>query len=439
MLAQEPVREAAQAAMRELQSLAARHPCVLALGWGSNLDPKAAAGGRLESWGGEEASPWPYYASTVLAMEIPGALMLLKESAEEESLAFFPEIPAYMQPGDDRQEAAQQALRLDRTLHDLAGERSPFMVAWLADWVGEQYLIWNPPGWNPLLHQAGVTDFQRRPREAYSHLAQYVRGDYPDLYNQSSQNGLPPWDYFVFGLSFTVAVVWLTRIDRSWRKNLRRALSHYQGLVGDIRNRRFQQGAQSALLGILAAAGIGNLWAAQLHHHRLDPGLAALLQNLLESPRLLMLARTLVWQPLQGIIILTLVVLGLAVVFALAMRFACYRQRPRFTLAQALSLVIWSGVPALAVLPLSTMYLHLTVVPALQWIAVILAYWSLLWSYGRALGAMQRVCRGYLTRPLMVGLGLPLLALLIYLIHLHVTRETLYYLGFFTRIFSLGG
>gem|GEM_PF-5180814 len=435
ILAQREVQEAARRAMRSLQEMAAEHPCVLTLGWGSNLDPKAVTpGGLLAQWSLNLASPWPYYAATLVALGRPGELVLLSGTTVD-----MPQVPAYLRPGEiNAPDLDEQAWRLDRTLHELVGERSAFLAAYLADWVGEEPLMWNPPSWNPLIHRAGVTDLQRQPREVYRRLKGFMGGGYPDLHAPEPRGAGMVWEYLAFGLAFSVAVAWLIRIDRSWRKNLRRALTHFQGLVGDIRNRRFQQGAQTALLAILVAAGIGNLWAVQLHHHRLDPGLSAALPHFLNHSGLLALVRNNIWQPMQGIFFLTMLVLGLAVIYSLAMRLACHRQRLRFTFGQSFYLVAWSGVPALAVLPLSMIYLPLAAVPWLQWIVVVAAYWSLLWSYARSLGAMQRACRGYLARPLMVGLGLPLLLLLAYLAHLQVTRETLYYLGFFVRLFAAG-
>lgn len=442
MLVHSEVKSAALAAMGDLQVLAKRHPSIQALGWGSNLEPVSVADdGRISSWAEQLPSQLPYYAVTLEVPSRPASIILIDPSRNSTGSyqKHITEILAFMGPLSGAQGNLQQAHRATQALSQLPSNQSPFFVGFLSDWTGNRPLLYDPPWRSPYWHAAGLTDSARRPRVAFFRIKDYLRsGEIEEITPSHPSEKEPPWEFLVFGAVFCVLGLWMMSVDKLLRKNLRRALAHPHGFFADIRDRRFLQGSQTLLLGLLISAGIGNLWASQWYSWRLLSGFSACMEHLVGSDTALAIVQSFVWEPLQGSPLASLVILVLSLVVAMAIRIGSYRQKSRVNLIQSLYILFWAAIPALVILPLSALYLRFYVVPTIQWGIILLVAWALIWSYLRLLRAMQICYRSRFGRPLLVGFVLPLLLIAIYLIRLQATRETFDYIGYFIQLFKMG-
>lgn len=442
MLSKREVQTSALAAMKDLQYLARFHPCITALGWGSGFEPSAvSAGGIIGTWVDDLPSDIPYYAHSIGAVSNPASLLIVAPAADTDSapIGVIRDISASIGPFTGTQGGLEQAHRLSRELCQLPERESSFFVSYLNDWSGDRPLIYNPTLMGSYIHAAGLADAASRPRIAFLNLKEYLLSgeidekDYPE---KSAEE--PPWEFLAFGIVFSALWLWVMRVDKLFRQNLRRSLAHSHGFIGEIRDRRFLQGYQTLLLLIFLCTGIGNLWASLGYGWRLQPGFSALMEHLVGSDTLLAFLRTVIWVPYQGFLFASLAVFVASLIMTVVVRIGSSRQPTRLSLIQSISVLLWSAVPALIILPLSALYLRLQILPALHWMIMFVILWVLAWSYLRLINSLSISYRSGFKRPLMVGVGLPLLLLISYVIRLQLTRQSLDYIGYFFHLFSLG-
>lgn len=435
LLHKNPLQRAAFDAMRNLQNVVRDHPCVMALGWGSGFEASALEpGGIIDEWSHSLDSEYRYYAQSNIPIEGTASVLTFAPISWEQAFleGVIPEIALSMGSRSGTEGDLEQVRRLVERLSQLPTGSASFFLRYLKSWYGDRPLILNPPTRSAYLHAAGLTDSEGHPKAAYFKLKEFLRSGVADtLSSPEKAREESPWEFLVVSIALSAFGLWVMRIDKLFRQNLRRAMAHSQRFFSDIRDRRFLQGSQTGLMYVLLCVGIGNFFSSLLFDWRLRPGFSALMEHLVGNDMLLATLRTIIWIPYRGILTMSLGAMVISLLATIVIRFGASRGSTRLALIQAMSLLCWSGVPALVILPLSGLYLRLMDLPPMNWIVLIAILLGVWWSYMRLINALSITYRSGYARPLVLVAGLPLLLLIIYMIRLQVTRQTLDYIGYF--------
>ncbi|TKJ40303.1 hypothetical protein CEE37_08230 [candidate division LCP-89 bacterium B3_LCP] len=434
MLLKSDVKRAAFSSMLEMQSLADEHPCILALGWGSNLEPEVITeGGIITSWIEELPSQIPYYVHTIGTPERdPEFTIMIPSEGEGISTVSIPEIPAF-------EKSRGSGNNVNKQVTSLVKNEEPFFLSCFNDWHSSRPILTNPLNIGPYQHTEGLVFSSRKPKDIFYQLSQSIKSPViePVSLPPSEREELP-WQFLSVGLLFSAIGLWMMRSDKLLRQNLHRSFSHSLGFFSDIRDRRFLQGTETLFILIFAGIGLGNLSASLSYELRANYGLSALMEHLIPVDLFSIIFRSALWQPFYGVLLNTVVILALLFGGAVMVRLFSPPYQNRITVIQSLHLIFWAGVPMLLVLPISSFYIRLENVVVLKWIILIIALWMVLWSYLRLLSAINVCFRRNFVRPVIIGLVLPMSLILLYIISLQFTKQTLYYTGYFIQLFKGG-
>lgn len=442
LLAENQLQSAATTAMDDLLMLAEDHPCIVAVGWGSGLEPTAVRnGGILATLSEDLPLNLPYYAHTIGSEDRAAAVHLFPfgQASAAHAVIGISDITASSGSLSGVDGDLEQVRQLVNKFSELPGAQTEFFLNYFNNWFGDRPLIYNPPARSAYLHETGLTDGDRRPRTAFFKLREYFQSGIVATTEHSERPPREsPWEFLVIGGLFTVFGLWMARNDKLFRQNLHRAMAHSLGFFSDIRDRRFLQGSQTGIIAIMLCVGVGNWLASLGFHWRLLSGFSALMEHLVGNDALLTMLRMMIWIPIRGVLFASLVALLLTLFVALIIRIGSSKKTSRLSLVQSLSLLSWSSVPALMILPISALFLRFSGLPTLQWAIALIIVWVLAWSYIRLINALSIAYRSGIGKPLILVAGLPLLILAVYLIRLQVTRQSLDYIAYFVNLFTAG-
>lgn len=442
LLAEPSVQSAAFSSVHDLQDLARLHPSIVAIGWGSGLEPSVhLPGSIINEWIHNLGTDLPCYVHTVGSKYEKAGINILKpyslNGPNSENL--IAEVSASVGYFIGEEAKIEQVHNVRTQLDLLDPEGASFFVNGFNDWFGDKPLLFSPLEHDLYRHSTGLTLASRQPRDVFYFLQQYNGEAAPDSIEYSEAHGRePPWQFLAVGLFFTALGLWIIRVDNLFRQNLRRTMLHSAGFFSDIRDRRFLQGSSTFFLVIFLAAGVGNIAATLLYTGRFKIGVSALAEHLIGYNALMVLLHSAAWIPARGILIAGLCALGSLLFLTFLIRLGSPRSLRKLTLVQSSHILFWSSIPALIILPLSAFYLRLENLPLLQWLIVTTIAIALIWFYTRLILAVAVGYRSGFLRPFMVLVGLPVFLLIAYIASLHVGRQSLYYVTYIINLFNLG-
>ncbi|MBU0517679.1 hypothetical protein KJ564_01925, partial [bacterium] len=421
---------------RHLAEIAAVHPAIVALGWGSELDteifPRLIAG-QYHKPGLEK--PIFQYVHTCGTESAPGALHLFASNSDQSIT------PLITLPDLNLNRAANIGEEFETSQADLLtwlasqpAFKDGYVLSDFADWTRDRMIMSNHPDQTPYLFSTGLVDDFRRPRLSFYRFLELQTSDAIEESTEPVKAPHePPWEFLVIGLMGTAVGLVLLRLDNLFRLSVKRSLSHYHRLIIDIRERRFLLGLLSAFLLILTCLGMGNFTASLLNGAKNSLLADALSEHLIPTDAVLLLIHSFAWIPYQGIVGMTLLCLLLAHLAAFIIKLGGNRRSP-LNINQALFVVSWAALPLVLIMPLSAVYLRLATMPILQLCAVIIGLLLLIWSFWRLLRALTLLYETSALKPFLIGIGVPLTTLLGYLLFLHFSHQSLYYISFVSNL-----
>jgi hypothetical protein len=419
--------------MSDLADFANDYPCVMALGWGREVMGSEA----FESLDTNIDSPLPYYLNVLRVGDGDPLQRLLEIYLPGGKLS----IPI-LSLADGARGTVDRNIRTAQLLNQQLGaitSQSSFMVSSLNDWTGQLPLLFNPPPRSAYLHTEGITDSLRTPGLAYDELSRFIN---TELVNEDVTTEIEvteqPWQFLIVGLFLSALGLWFMRFDNLFKQNIMRSLSHSQRFITDIRDRRFLQGSQTLVLLVLISAGVGNLVASLGYSLRLNPGISGLIEHLTFTAEVMEFLRYLLWMPGRGIFFFSAIAFLMALFYCVLIVIGASGQRYRPSFTQSLSVLIWSGVPGVIILPISAVYLRIETIGVLWWAAILTILLLLIWSMVRMIRALSIAYRASLIRPIFLVAGLPLCFLMVYLIQLQARLRTFDYLAYFYQLILSG-
>jgi hypothetical protein len=145
------------------------------------------------------------------------------------------------------------------------------------------------------------------------------------------------------------------------------------------------------LLGLVVASSIGLVLAALLYFLRIDPAVEYLLHLLTPSTTVYELVRFIAWRPALAVTVMSLLVFAVLILSSTLLRIGGMFIKGRILYRDTLTIVVWSAVPLLALLPIGVgLYQVLSTDAMSSWIPLIVIA-SAAWTVFRILRATSVV------------------------------------------------
>lgn len=390
-----------------LQALVQRdrnHPCVVAWGLGSGID--AARSGdyveQLTAFSATLDGRPTYYTSPWRTVTARGAGMVFLDvfgldAAEVAARVHAwriqnPNVPLIVssygkiiRPDNhngysDPLSVEAQARYLLTCFNALHQEQAAggFMCSF-ADWRSDRPSILSVES-NPYVNYAGLVSYNRDERRLSYDVAKalYTNDKIPTII-VGEDPATAPVIYIIVGLVFLLLLVYLANNSRRFRENFSRAIFRPFNFFADIRDQRILSTVQTTMLGVITAGTFAIFFSSIAYYLRTSPGFDALLNALIAGNVLKYRVAQMVWNPLECVIVLTLVFFTALAMLTAVIRFCAIFVRPRIFFGDAYTIVLWAALPTIIMIPISMILYRVMMFGPYVITAVLLGFLVMLW------------------------------------------------------------
>ncbi len=234
----------------------------------------------------------------------------------------------------------------------------------------------------------GLVDKDRQTRLSYELIQSLYNKEKEPLLAEGSFSPQTPVSFLVIGLVLGVLLIVLINRFRRFREYLFRSLLRPYNFYADLRDQRIMSSVQTLLLGVIISFTIGIYFSSILYFYRTNELAQYVLMFLIPSESLKEIFYRLSWTPIPLMLFISVIAfIKLFIISAIIRAFAFF-MRARIFFADAFTIAIWSGVPLLVLLPISSILIRILVVsPDLIVVLLVLFALMILWFVGRVLRA----------------------------------------------------
>ncbi len=246
------------------------------------------------------------------------------------------------------------------------------------DWRGDRPSLTVYSG-DPYLHSVGLVSYDRQKRIAYD----VVRG----LFNDERIAALPigsysrdaPMVYVLTGLFVLVSFAYFYNSNRRFRENVHRSLMRSYNFFADIRDQRVISYLETSLIGLFVSITLAIVTSSVLVKFRDSLALDYLLTHLLVFDSLKERMVSLIWNPVESILYLSLVFYaGLFIMVGVIKIFSVF-VRTKIYLFHAYSVAIWAAIPVVLFIPVGMILYRIMendayVIPSLMLFGIMLVW-----------------------------------------------------------------
>lgn len=244
---------------------------------------------------------------------------------------------------------------------------------------------------DPYVHTSGIVDEQRQPRVAYSMYKALINEEKEPLLQARDFSDATPLVFIATGIVLALVLTLVINRSRRFREYLIRSIIRPFNFYADIRDQRILSLVQTVILGIVVAASAGLVLAAVGYYLRSEPTFEYLVHILLPSTGLAEIIRYIAWHPSLAVLTVGTTIFTAFLILAALLRLGSLFVRGRILYRDTFTIVVWSAVPLLALLPVGiALYQVLSTDAASFWIPLIIAA-SMLWTFLRTLRATSVV------------------------------------------------
>jgi beta-galactosidase len=224
-------------------------------------------------------------------------------------------------------------------------------VAAFADWRGDRPVLTIPAG-DRTLHPYGITSATRERRLAFDAVrAQYQDVKFPAIPAGSFRPAFPA-AHVITGLLIIILLGYQYSYNRRFAESVKRSMLRSYNFFADLRDRRDVPIFASALLALCLSATIAVVLSGLLYHYRTEPFTDQLLTAVIVSDVLKEQINAAAWEPVRGILLLTVVVLVFYGFLTLLIRFIAWVLRVRVAVGRAWLLSVWGSLPLVILSPI---------------------------------------------------------------------------------------
>ncbi len=234
----------------------------------------------------------------------------------------------------------------------------------------------------------GLVDSERQTRLSYELIQSLYNKEKEPLLAEGSFSPQTPVSFLVIGLLLGVVLIVLINRFRRFREYLFRSLLRPYNFYADLRDQRIMSSVQTLILGLIISITIGIYFASILYFYRTNELAQYVLMFLIPSESLKEIFYRLSWTPIPLMLFISVIAFIKLFIISAIIRVFAFFMRARIFFADAFTIAIWSGVPLLVLLPISSILIRILVVSP-DLIVVLLVVFALmtLWFVGRVLRA----------------------------------------------------
>ncbi|HZV12484.1 MAG TPA: glycoside hydrolase family 2 TIM barrel-domain containing protein [Candidatus Kapabacteria bacterium] len=239
---------------------------------------------------------------------------------------------------------------------------------------------------NPYVNYTGLVSYARDERRLSFDVAKalFTGDNIPTIViGEDPEN--PPIIYIIVGLIFLLMLVYLANNSRRFRENFSRAVFRPFNFYADIRDQRILSTIQTTILGVITAGTYAIFLSSVFYYIRMSVLFDNVLDMIIPSNALKYQIALMVWNPVESVIILTLVFFTILVLITAVIRFSAIFVRPRIFFSDAYSIVLWAGLPSVILIPLSMILYRVMIFPPYVMTTSVLAGAIVLWILFRIL------------------------------------------------------
>ncbi|HET7152749.1 MAG TPA: glycoside hydrolase family 2 TIM barrel-domain containing protein, partial [Candidatus Kapabacteria bacterium] len=254
-----------------------------------------------------------------------------------------------------------------------------------ADWYNDRPATMTAET-NPYVNYTGLVSYSRDERRLSFDVAKaFFTGDNIPTIVIGEDPENPPIIYIIVGLIFLLMLVYLANNSRRFRENFSRAIFRPFNFYADIRDQRILSTIQTTILGVITAGTYAIFLSSVSYYVRMNVLFDDILNMLIPSNALKYQMALMVWNPVESVIVLTLVFFTALVFITAVIRFSAIFVRPRIFFSDAYSIVLWAGLPAIILIPLSMILYRVMIFPPYVTVTSFLAVAIVLWILFRIL------------------------------------------------------
>jgi hypothetical protein len=242
------------------------------------------------------------------------------------------------------------------------------------------------------LCSSGIVDIQRKPRLSYRTLQALFNEEKEPLLDAGKYSEGTPLSFIIVGIILALILVFLINRYRRFREYLTRAVLRPYNFYADIRDQRIMSTPQTIFLGAGISITLGIFLASLLFAYRTSEFTQFLIMLFLPSSSMKELLFSLIWTPQLSIFTFSLLIFGSIFIVAGIIKLFSFFVRARIFYTDSITIAIWSGVPALGLLPFAIILTRLLLLtPFFVYLMMLLFFGVLIWIFFRILRSVAVV------------------------------------------------
>ena len=199
---------------------------------------------------------------------------------------------------------------------------------------------------------SGLVDTYRQRRVSFEMYKALINDEKLPLLQARESVFSTPVIFIIAGLVLGISLALLANRSRRFREYVVRALLRPYNFYADIRDQRILSTAHTGLLALVISGSVGLVISSFLYFVRVDSSVENVLHVLIWSDSMYEVLRFVAWQPSLAVLSWSIVALAVFGLCCLALRAAAAFVRGRISIQDTFTIVVWSSLPFLILLPI---------------------------------------------------------------------------------------
>lgn len=291
--------------------------------------------------------------------------------------------------------------------------------------------------YDPYICTSGLVDTWRQTRISYAMLKSLINDEKEPLLQARDASFDTPLVFIATGIVLALIMTFLINRSRRFREYLLRAIARPYNFYADIRDQRILSTVQTTFLGIVIASCVGLVISSLIYYIRVDAEIEYLLHILVPSNFIYEVLHYIAWRPALAVPFWSSLIMGLFVIVAVALRISAMFIKARICFRDTLTIVVWSALPLVALLPIGVALYQALSTDALSLWVPALIFTLAIWSLIRILRATSVVFDVRSTFVYSIGLSLVAAGIVAVLISWNASYDAFSFVRFYFSVVSV--
>ncbi len=219
------------------------------------------------------------------------------------------------------------------------------------------YLTYNPVlitnNETPNLYSGGIVSRSREYRLSFSTLQALFNNEKKPLLNAGSYSEQSPVMYIIVGIFLGIILVIMLNRYRRFREYLFRSVLRPYNFYADIRDQRIMSTVQTIVLAFVISAIMGIYLGSILYFYKTNILAQFIMKMFIRNNYALEWLYKLIWMPELNFLFLTFIIFLKMMILSAFLKLFSLFIKSRIFFNDTFTIITWSGVPVLLLLPLS--------------------------------------------------------------------------------------